>query len=145
MIARGFGSLPAKRECEICRSKYKLSRDQRSGRLLCRRCLYWQIFQGLVDKGDESSVIISRQLNYCYPNNVDKQKDLFIAVIEVLDEADRDHRISEEAFVRLAMKWRVERVVYEEMIKAVTESSSVLLKKAADRSMIPDEYTIQTD
>jgi len=107
--------------------------------------LYWQIFQGLVDKGDKSSITISRQLNSCYPNTVDKQKDLFIAVIELLDEADRDHVVSEEAFVRLAMKWRVERVVCEEMLKAVTGSSSVLLKKAGDRSMIPDEDTIQTD
>ncbi len=107
--------------------------------------MYWQVFQDLVNQGDESSVIISRQLDCCYPNNVDKQKDLFIAVIEALDEADGDHAVSEESLIRLAMKRRVERVVCEEILKAVTGSSSVLIKKAADRSMIPDEDNIQTD
>ncbi len=33
----------------------------------------------------------------------------------------------------------------KEILKAVTGSSSVLIKKAADRSMIPDEDNIRTD
>lgn len=98
-----------------------------------------------MNQGDESSAIISGQLDCCYPNNVDKQKDLFIAVIEALDEVESDHTIDEEVLIRLAAKWRLEPVVYEEMLKAATESSSVLLKKAADRSMIPEEDTMQTD
>lgn len=57
----------------------------------------------------------------------------------------RDHAISDDTLIRIAMRWQVERVVCEEMIKAVTESSSLLLKKAPNQSVIPDEENIQTD
>lgn len=132
-------------DCEICGSKYQVVRGSRSPRFLCKRCLYWQNFQGLINQGDEDSTIISKQLNSCYPNNVEKQKDLFIAIIEILDEVGRDHAISDDTLIRIAMKWQVERVVCEKMIKAVTESSSLLLKKAPNQSVIPDEENIQTD
>ena len=138
-------SMRPKEECELCGSIYKVCRDEKSGKILCKRCLYWQLFQDLVSKGDESSVNISRQLDCCYPNNVDKQKDLFIAVIEALDEVDRDHAISEDTLIRLAMKWRVERIVCEEILKAFTQNSSILLKKTKDKHEIPNERELQTD
>jgi len=107
--------------------------------------LYWQNFQGLVNQGDESSAIISKQLDSCYPNNVNKQKDLFIAIIEILDEADRDHAISDDALIRIAMKWHVERVVCEEMVKTIADHNSILLKKTEDKSTISLKRTLQTD
>jgi hypothetical protein len=138
-------SLRLKKECELCGSKYKVCRDEKSGSLLCKRCLYWQLFQDLVNKGDKSSVNISIQLDCCYPNSVDKQKDLFIAIIEALDEADRDYAISEDVLVRLAEKWRVERIICEEIFKAFTQNSSILLKKTKDKQTIPNERVLHTD
>jgi hypothetical protein len=107
--------------------------------------LYWQSFQGLVNQGDESSATISKQLDSCYPNNVDKQRDLLIAIIEILDDMDRDKTISVDALIRIAMKWQVERVVCEEMAKAITKSSSILLKETEDRHRISRKNTLQAD
>ena len=134
-----------KEECELCRSKYKVCKDEKSGRLLCKRCLYWQLFQDLVNKRDKSSVNISRQLDCCYPNSVDKQKDLFIAIIEALDEADKDHAISEDVLVRLAEKWRVERIICEEMFKAFTQNSIILFRKTKDKQTISNGRALQID
>lgn len=45
---------PLKDKCDICGSEYKVHRDEKSRSLLCKRWLYWQLFQDLVRKGDKS-------------------------------------------------------------------------------------------
>ena len=111
-------------KCQECGSTKNLKIDKKDNAVLCDKCFYYRLLCEDYEKGDKNAVAIMNILKHHYPQDVDKQKNLMMAIFEMIDNAEptiykgvKTVSIDTAKILEIARKWRVTDAMLMEMLK----------------------------
>jgi len=114
-----------KSKCQECGSTEDLKIDKKDNAVLCSKCFYYRLLREDYEKGDKNAVAIMNILKHYYPQDISKQKNLMMAIFEMIDNAEptiykdvKTVSIDTAKLLEIARKWRVTDAILMEMLKA---------------------------
>lgn len=115
------------RKCEECGAKrWDVSQDRKDDKWLCPRCFQYRLLQEGVEEGDRNAETMMDMLQFYYPDNVEGQKNMLMAIFELIDAGKPTMHAGKETVMvdfdkafTIAERWNVTETFLIEMARAL--------------------------
>jgi len=112
-------------KCRECGSKENLVIDKKDNAVLCKKCFQYRLLKEDCESGNEYALALMNILKRYYPQNVNQQKNLMMAIFEMIDNAEptiykgqKTVEIKADKMMEIAKKWQVSEAILMEMLTA---------------------------
>lgn len=112
-------------KCRDCGSTQELVQDKKDNAILCIRCFLYRILNEEASIGFAEAKELLGLLQAHYPNDINKQKNLMMAIFEGIEAGEptttpngqKTISITETKLLEIARKWQVEDAILLEILK----------------------------